>query len=95
MTIQIDFPAEVEARLREEAGRQGQDAEDYIRQVVQRELSQSALLALKERQPPQSLADLKAAVPPPPGQSWLEAVVGQWPGDESDEEIERVLRELS
>ena len=95
MSIQIDFPPEVEARLREEAARQGQEATEYVRQVVERELMLQALRALKDRQVPQTLADLKPKVPPPPGKSWLEGIVGQWPGDESDEEIERVLREMS
>ena len=43
----------------------------------------------------QSLADLKPRIPTSPGKSWLEAIVGQWPGDESDEEIERILKEIS
>ncbi|MBI3910863.1 MAG: hypothetical protein HY320_08005 [Armatimonadetes bacterium] len=119
MPIEIDFPPEVEARLQEEAARQGQapadyvrdlvkrfffflhDTDvaeapaDYVRDLVKRQLLMSELEALKERQPPQSLADLKPRIPPPPGKSWLEGVIGQWPGDESDEEIERALAELS
>jgi hypothetical protein len=95
VTIQLEFPPEVAARLREEAARQGQDAADYVRDVVKRQLVMAELSALKHRKPPQSLADLKPRIPPPPGKSWLEAVVGQWPGDESDEEIERILKEMS
>jgi hypothetical protein len=95
MTIQIEFPPDVEARLREEAERRGQDAAAYVRQVVERELVQQALLALKDRKRPHSLADLKPRIPTPPGTSWLEAIRGQWPGNESDEEINRALEEMS
>src|SRR5207248_9319524 len=95
MTLEIDFPPELEARLREEAARQGQDAAHYVRDLVKRQLVMRELEALKHRKPPQSLADLKPRIPTPPGKSWLEAIVGQWPGDESDEEIERILKEIS
>lgn len=30
--------------------------------------------------------------PLPPGKTWIDMVVGQWPGDETDEEIEEWLR---
>jgi uncharacterized protein (DUF433 family) len=33
--------------------------------------------------------------PAPPGSNWLEQIRGQWPGDETDEEIEKALEELS
>jgi hypothetical protein len=33
--------------------------------------------------------------PVPPGKTLAEVVVGQWPGDETDEQIEAALRELS
>jgi hypothetical protein len=95
MTIQIEFPPDVEARLREEAERHGQDAAAYVRQVVERELMQQALLALKDRKHPQSLDELKPRIPSPPGTSWLANVVGKWPGNESDEEIDKALEEMS
>ena len=41
------------------------------------------------------LSELKPLNPAPPDSSWLEQVRGQWPGDETDEEIERALEELS
>jgi hypothetical protein len=30
--------------------------------------------------------------PLPPGKTWIDMVVGQWPGEETDEEIEEWLR---
>ena len=39
------------------------------------------------------------AVPParplPPGRTWIEVISGQWPGDESDDEVRAALDELS
>jgi hypothetical protein len=83
MTIQIELPAELEARLEAAAAQQGKDARDYVRDLVKRDLVLRELEALR----------IQPRIPPPPGKSWLEAVVGQWPGDESDEEIERTLRD--
>jgi hypothetical protein len=95
MTIDIDLPPHMEERLQEEASREGQEAGEYVRTLVERHLTLTALEALKHRKPPQSLADLKPRIPRPPGKSWLEGVVGQWPGDESDEEIYKALEEMS
>jgi hypothetical protein len=77
----------LEAQLHEHAARQGQAVAAYVRQIVERELGAQGLRALKDRTPPQAVADLKARTPSPPGTSWLAHVQGQWPGDESDEEI--------
>ena len=38
---------------------------------------------------------LKPARPLPPGKTLDDVVRGSWPGDESDEEINRALEELS
>jgi hypothetical protein len=95
MSIEIDLPPEWEARLREEAARHGQEAPDYASDLVKRQLVLRELEALKERKPPQSLADLQPRIPAPPGTTWLESLRGQWPGDETDEEIDRALDELS
>src|SRR5438067_2144729 len=95
MTIQVDRPGHLEARLREEAAQQGQDAAEYISELVKRQLVMKELEALRKRKPPQTLADLKPRLPTPSGTMWLEAIRGQWPGDESDEEIERILKEIS
>jgi hypothetical protein len=95
MTMQIDFLPEVEARLREEAARQGRDAAEYVKALVEQHLVVSALAALKHRKPPQSVDELQPRLPSPPGTSWLAQVVGQWPGDESDEEIGEALDAIS
>ena len=59
MTLEIDFPPEMAARLREEAARHGQGAADYVRDLVKRQLVMREPEALKHRKPPQSLADLR------------------------------------
>ena len=38
MTIQVDLPGHLEARLREEAAEQGQDAAEYVSELVKRQL---------------------------------------------------------
>jgi hypothetical protein len=95
MSIQIDLPAEWETRLRDEAASQGQDPAEYAADLLKRLFVLQELEALKNRKPPQSLDELKPRVPTPPGRSWIESIAGQWPGDESDEEIERILEEMS
>ncbi len=54
------------------------------------------------RTPEQVLADraeamkyLKPARPLPPGKTLDDMVCGSWPGDETDEEVNRALEELS
>jgi hypothetical protein len=95
MTIEIDFPPDVEAQLQEAAARLGQEPADIVRDLVRRQLLTNELETLKGRTPPKSVEGLKPRVPSPPGSSWLAQVVGQWPGDESDDEIHRALEELS
>jgi hypothetical protein len=95
MSLRIDLPEEWGARLRHEAERNGQEPEEYVVDLLMRQLVHRELEALKDRKPPQTLADLKPHVPPPPGESWLASVIGQWPVDESDEEVARILREMS
>jgi len=61
-----------------------------------------AIAALTNRTPEQ-IAAIQARIiatyqprnPPAPGTSGMERVYGQWPGDETDEEINRALEELS
>ena len=95
MTLQIELPSALERQLEEEAARSGQEAGEYVVSLVERQLQIKALEALKHRKPPQTLADVKPRVTTPPGQNWLESIRGQWPGDETDEEIERLLEEIS
>jgi len=95
MTLQVDLPPDVEARLQKQAAEQGQEPAEYVAELVRQGLVMRELEALKHRKPPQSLADLKPRAATPPGTTWLEAIRGQWPGDESDEEINRALEEMS
>ena len=44
---------------------------------------------------PHSLADLQPRIPPPPGSNGMAQIIGQWPGDETDEQIQAALDELS
>ena len=43
---------------------------------------------------PQSLAELKPRLQPPPGKTPMEIIVGQWPGDETDEELLAALKAM-
>jgi len=61
-----------------------------------------AIRRLNSRTPEQIAADRerilarsRPARPLPPGKTWIDMVVGQWPGDETDEEIFEALRKLS
>lgn len=49
------------------------------------------ILAARER----AFAASRPPDPLPPGKTWVDVVVGQWPGDETDEEIRDLLRKLS
>ncbi len=58
-----------------------------------------AMARIANRTPEEVLAAREAilakSTPPrplPPGKTWIDMVVGQWPGDETDEEIEEWLR---
>jgi hypothetical protein len=95
MTITLELAPEIAAQLREAAAEAGLELGDYARTLLEGEARRQALEALRNQTPPQSLADLKPRVPPPPGTTGLAMAIGQWPGDETDEEIEAALEELS
>ena len=91
MTVTLELTPELETALKEEAERQGVSPEGLTPQEVMERL----IAELKHRPVPQSLADLKPRRLPPPGKTAWDMVVGQWPGDETDEEIRQALEELS
>jgi hypothetical protein len=91
MSIEIELPPEIEARVRDEAASQGQDTSAFLSELVRRQLIVRELDALRHRQPPQSVDELRRKA----HTNWVEAVAGQWPGDETDEEIRRILDEVS
>ena len=75
-----------------------------IRELVEpeRDYLAEAILKMNSRTPEQILADraeVFANSPPPtpipPGKTLDDMVMGQWPGDETDEEIRLALKELS
>lgn len=91
MTITLEVGPKMEQELAEEAARQGKTIEELTKQSLMRTLIEG----LKDRPVPQSLADLKPRKLPPPGKTAMEMVMGKWPGDETDEEINKALEELS
>jgi hypothetical protein len=95
MTITIELPSAVEEILREEAANSGQAVGEYVSGLAQELLFVQAIRALSERNRSQSLEDLKPRIPPPPGSNGLALLIGQWPGDETDEQIHAALEKLS
>ena len=91
MTLTLELPKADEAAWKEEAERLGLTPEGLVRQAVMDRL----LAALKNRRVPQSLDELQPRRQPPPGKTAMVMVRGQWPGDETDEEIRKALEELS
>jgi len=49
---------------------------------------------LSQWRTPQSLDELKPRVPPPPGMNAMQFIRGQWPGDETEEELLASLKEM-
>ncbi len=91
MTVTLELTPELEAALKEEAARQGVTPEGLSEQAAM----QALIAGLKDRRIPQSLDEIKPRRLPPPGKTAMRMVVGQWPGDETDEEILQALAELS
>ncbi len=82
----VTLTPEMEQALRDEAARQNKTPE---------QLAMEALLAgLRNRRVPQSLDELKPRIAPPPGKTAMEMVYGQWPGDETEEELLAALKAL-
>lgn len=90
MTITLDLKPEEEQELREEAGRQGATLDDFAQQALMEKL----IAGLKNRRIPQSLDEIKPRRLPPPGKTAMEMIVGQWPGDETDEELLAALKAM-
>lgn len=91
MTVILELTRDEEAELTKEAERQGLTPEELTRQAVM----QTLIAGLKNQPIPQSVEEIKPRRLPPPGKTAMQMVVGQWPGDETDEEIFRALEELS
>ncbi len=95
MTITIDLAPEIAERFQQEAATLGQDTGEYLKQWVEQQMLLQDLEALRHRKPPQSLDELKPRIPPPPGSNGFAETFGQWPGDETDEEIQAALDAIS
>jgi hypothetical protein len=88
-----------EMRLREE--KIAADREHWLAQGMNYELSDS--IARLRNRTPEEIAKTRAEYlalatpgkPLPPGKTLADMVVGQWPGDETDEEILAALERLS
>jgi hypothetical protein len=107
ITVKLSAPAY--ARLEDLAAAEDQEAGDFARALIERELGEAvptaldaAVLRTTNRSPEEIeaarttvLATARPARPLPPGKTWLEVISGQWPGDESDEQIKTALDELS
>lgn len=91
MTITLNVEPKTEAELHDEAARRGVTLEEMTQQALMRTLIEG----LKNQPVPQSLDELKPRRLPPPGKTAMEMVTGQWPGDETDEQVNRALEELS
>jgi len=95
MTIKIDLPPNLEEQVREAAANRGQEPGDYVRSLVEAQVRLQGLEALKHRKRPRALGDLKPRIPSPAGSNGLDQVIGQWPGKETDEEIQSALDSIS
>jgi hypothetical protein len=95
MTITLEVTDEMQKEIEEAAARQGQDAVTYLQTILQDRLMAQRIDALRDRQSPQSLEEIEPKSPLPPGSNGLDLIVGQWPGDETDEEIRQALEEIS
>lgn len=108
--LTIRIPAEVGQLLREKAKKEGLTLEEYLEEVAGREAYvggpndavKLAVERLTKRTPEEVLADRERILqssrrgrPLPEGKTLYDVVEGTWPGDETDEEINKALEELS
>lgn len=92
MTITIDLAPEAEAQLSQEAAKYGQDAQEFVEGLLQRQVL--FLLSLPKT-PPVWLTDLKPRDPAYIDKNGLAEIVGQWRGNESEEVVEAALEKMS
>ena len=94
MTLTIELPDTDEAAWNAEAAKLGLTPDEMLRQAAAEKM-EALIASLKNRRIPQTLDDIKPKRVPPPGKTAMQMVYQQLPADESDEEIRRVLEELS
>jgi len=90
MTITLELTPGMEAALTEAAARQGVTPEG----LTEQEKMDALIAGLKDRPVPQTLAELKPRRLPPPGKTAMDMIVGQWPGDETDAELQAALKAM-
>lgn len=99
----MKIASELEERIEQEAWQRAIDPQTLLETLVfnglislnsHSKLRQKMLNDLKTRTVPQSLGELKPRVPTPPGRSAIDAIAGQWPGDETEGELLAALKEL-
>ncbi len=93
MTLTIELPETEEAAWNAEAARLGVTPEELFRQAAAEKM-QALIAGLKDRRIPQSLDEIKPRRLPPPGKTAMQMIVGQWPGDETDEELQAALKAM-
>ena len=94
MTLTIELPEKEEAAWNAEAARLGLTPEELTRQAVMEKL----IAGLKNQRIPQTLDEIQPRRLPPPGKTAMQMVYQQLPvdeADETDEEVRRVLEDLS
>lgn len=105
-THTVTLTDDAEARLAEKAARAGLTVGEFLQRLANKEAgispAQAALRALLNRTPEQIAADREAVMrtvrkarPLSPGQTLDDVVKGLWPGNETEEEILKMLEELS
>lgn len=93
MTLTIELPETDEAAWNAEAAKLGVTPEELFREAAAEKMT--ALIAgLKDRRIPQTLDELRPRRLPPPGKTAMQMIVGQWPGDETDEELQAALKAM-
>lgn len=91
MTITVELTPGMEAALTVAATRQGVAPEE----LTEQQKMEALIAGLKDRPVPQSLDEIKPRRLPPPGKTAMQMVYQQIPAEETDEEVRRVLEELS
>jgi len=101
MTLTIDD--EVAMRLRTAAANRGEDVNRYASSLIAAALPQehseaeqnsAAIRFVRPAGPPDWVVALQPENPPTDGTNGFHRLVGTWPGDETDEEIDAALQHL-
>ena len=90
MTLTIELPETEEVAWKEEAARLGVTPEE----LAKRAMMETLIAGLKNQRIPQTLDEIKPRRLPPPGKTAMQMIVGQWPGDETDEELQAALKAM-